>query len=123
MGEIVIARRCNRVLSIDDDHGDNEATMRCQLPMGHEGPHQETYEGYRRGKVTVLFEKGFTPVKIERLQHMIPTGETCQFEDGRNCPFLAFIGMNDDWKEFACYLSGDASMSRFYPDEFHKGCV
>ena len=118
-----IVSRCNRVLSIGDDHGDNEATMRCQLPMGHDGPHQEIYEGYRQGKVTVLFEKGFTPVLIERVRHMIPAGETCQFSDGHNCPFLAFIGMDDEWKEFACYLSGNiCGGSRFYPDEFHKGC-
>ncbi len=53
----------------------------------------------------------------------MPSGESCQFEDGRNCPFLAFTGMHDKWKEFACYLSGDiCGGSRFYPDEFRKGC-
>lgn len=49
---------CNRAMSIGDDHGDNEATMRCRLPMGHDGPHQETYESCSHGKVTVSFEKG-----------------------------------------------------------------
>ena len=24
-------RQCNRAMSIGDDHGDNEATMRCQI--------------------------------------------------------------------------------------------
>ena len=117
-------RQCNRAMSIGDDHGDNEATMRCQLPMGHEGQHRETYESCSHGKVTITFEKGFAPVKTERLQHMIPAGETCQFADGRNCPFLAFIGDSKGWKDFACYLSGDVwrGGSQFYPDEFHKGC-
>ena len=116
-------RTCNRCMSIGDDEGDNEAMMRCQLPMGHDGPHQEAYESGSHGKVTITFEKGFTPVKIERVRHMIPAGETCQFENGRNCPFLAFLGMDGVWKQFACYLSGDiCGGSRFYPDEFHKGC-
>lgn len=116
-------RCCNRTMSIGDDYGDNEATMHCQLPMGHRGPHQESYESFRHGKVTVTFEKGFTPVHIKRLLHMIPAGETCQFKDGRACPFLAFLGMDDAWKTFACYLSGDVcGGTRFYPDEFHKGC-
>ncbi|MBU2774200.1 hypothetical protein HMI48_10025 [Acidithiobacillus ferrooxidans] len=117
-------RTCNRCMSIGDDHGDNEATMRCQLPMGHDGPHQETYESCNHGKVTVSFEKGFTPVQIERVRHMIPAGESCQFSDGSHCPFLAFLGMDDEWKKFACYLSGDVwgGGSRFYPREFSKGC-
>ncbi len=115
---------CNRCMSIGDDHGDNEATMRCQLPMGHDGPHQEAYESGGHGKVTVTFEKGFTPVKIERLQHMIPAGETCQFEDGLNCPFLAALGMDNERMKFACYLSGDVfgGTPHFYPNEFQKGC-
>ena len=117
-------RQCNRCMSIGDDHGDNEATMRCDLPMGHEGPHRETYESHSHGKVTVSFERGFTPVRVERVKHMIPEGRTCQFADGRNCPFLAFIGDSKEWKDFACYLSGDVwrGGSQFYPDEFHKGC-
>ena len=117
------AKQCNRCMSIGDDWGDNEATMRCQLLMGHDGPHQETYESCSHGKVTVSFEKGFTPVRMKRVKHMVPDGESCQFEDGRNCPFLAFIGIDDERKKFACYLSGDiCGGSRFYPNEFQKGC-
>ncbi|WP_461281617.1 hypothetical protein [Acidithiobacillus sp.] len=111
------AKRCNRTMLVDD------GMTCCELPMGHDGPHQESYESDNHGKVTIMFEKGFTPVKIKALQHMIPAGETCQFEDGRNCPFLGFIGEGKGWRDFACYLSGDVcGGSRFYPDEFHKGC-
>ncbi|MCL4526527.1 MAG: hypothetical protein M1492_08685 [Gammaproteobacteria bacterium] len=117
-------RTCNRCMSIGDDHGDNSATLRCRLPMGHDGPHQETYEDDIHGKVTVSFEKGFAPVRLERVKHMIPEGRTCQFEDGRNCPFLALHGMDGERKRLACYLSGDiwGGGSRFYPNEFSKGC-
>lgn len=120
--------QCNRCMSIGDDHGDNEAIMRCQLPMGHKGPHQETYESCNHGKVTVSFEKGFTPIRVDRVKHMIPEGRTCQFEDGRNCPFLAFLGfgkgVGSNRKKLACYLSGDVwrQGSHFYPNEFQKGC-
>jgi Fe-S-cluster containining protein len=34
---------CNAHLYIADDYGDNSATMRCQRPVGHEGPHKEIY--------------------------------------------------------------------------------
>lgn len=32
---------CNAWLLIGDDYGDNQATMRCGLPVGHEGDHKE----------------------------------------------------------------------------------
>ena len=35
--------RCEARLFIADDYGDNEATMKCQLKEGHEGPHLEAY--------------------------------------------------------------------------------
>ena len=35
---------CNAHLYIGDDYGDNTATMRCQLPEGHEGRHHERFE-------------------------------------------------------------------------------
>ncbi len=44
---------CQAVLYIADDQADNEATIRCQLEVGHEGPHIERFA--RNGK----------PVKIE----------------------------------------------------------
>lgn len=114
-------RTCNRTMSIDDDEGDNRATMRCQLPMGHDGPHQEIYQSRIHGKVTVSFEKGTAPVLLNRLKHIIPEGETCQFLDGTSCPFLAFVGMDEEWKEFACYLSSNVT-HLIWPSESHKGC-
>lgn len=36
--------KCNAVLSIGDDYGDNSATMKCQLDPGHDGPHVEDWE-------------------------------------------------------------------------------
>jgi len=35
--------KCNAVLSIGDDYGDNSATMKCQLDPGHEGRHEEVW--------------------------------------------------------------------------------
>ncbi len=37
---------CNAHLYISDDYGDNHATMRCQLPSGHDGEHQEIFKRY-----------------------------------------------------------------------------
>ena len=38
-----IGGECNARLEIGDDYGDNVATMRCQLAVGHEGPHREEF--------------------------------------------------------------------------------
>ena len=43
---------CNAHLYIGDDYGDNHATMRCQLPKGHKGRHQEKYD-HNDGEVIV----------------------------------------------------------------------
>ena len=32
---------CNAHLYLGDDYGDNECTMRCHLPKGHSGLHEE----------------------------------------------------------------------------------
>jgi len=34
---------CNSYLYFGDDFGDGTTTMRCQLPVGHEGPHCEKF--------------------------------------------------------------------------------
>jgi hypothetical protein len=47
---------CNAHLYLGDDFDDNHATIRCQLPEGHEGPHVEWF--YRgEGKVTISWDK------------------------------------------------------------------
>ena len=35
---------CNAHLYIADNHGDNRATMRCQLGKGHDGDHMEVFQ-------------------------------------------------------------------------------
>ena len=35
---------CNAELHIADDYGDNHATMKCQLEVGHAGPHRENFQ-------------------------------------------------------------------------------
>ncbi len=87
-----VEKVCNRVLFMGDDYRYNESAMGCELPMGHDGPHQHMYEGPHGGKVTIVFEKGFARLRIERVQHMIPAGETCWFDDGRACPSFSGAG-------------------------------
>ena len=112
------AKICNRCMSI----GDDDSLMRCQLPMGHEGPHQDIYESECYGKVTTTFEKGNTPVIMARLKHMVPAGGICWFKDGRKCPFLALTDhLEGESPDFACYLSGDV-FTHIRPSEYCKGC-
>lgn len=47
------AQTCGAHLYIADSYGDNEAVMRCQLEVGHEGPHQAVFQ--RQGDVTVTW--------------------------------------------------------------------
>jgi hypothetical protein len=106
---------------------EDDSLMRCQLPMGHKGPHQEACETECYGKVTTSFEKGSVPVQVERLKHMIPEGDICWFEDGRKCQFLALTDrLEGERPEFACYLSGDNLskdiFTRLRPSEYCKGC-
>lgn len=45
---------CEAELHIADDHGDNHATMICQLKQGHNGhPHEERFD--RGGEVVVTW--------------------------------------------------------------------
>ncbi len=46
---------CLAELHIGDDFGDNHATIKCQLPKGHSGPHQETFQR-KRTPVVITFE-------------------------------------------------------------------
>ena len=51
---------CNARLSIGDDEGDNAATIRCKLPLGHDGQHQESYNAGYHGdvnNVTISWDK------------------------------------------------------------------
>ena len=51
-----IKGKCNARLIIGDDHGDNHATMKCQLPERHDGLHEEKYASIESGKVVVTWE-------------------------------------------------------------------
>jgi hypothetical protein len=44
---------CGAELHISDDYQDNNATIICQLPKGHDGPHQEVFD--RDGEVKITF--------------------------------------------------------------------
>lgn len=35
--------KCPATLEIGDDYGDNYATMHCDQPEGHDGPHSEIF--------------------------------------------------------------------------------
>lgn len=52
---------CNAHLYIGDNYGDGHATMRCQLPDGHDGPHRERYSHRgldgEPGPVEITWEK------------------------------------------------------------------
>ena len=45
---------CNARLFIADNYGDGTATMRCQLPLGHVGLHQEQFDR-KGGPVTITW--------------------------------------------------------------------
>lgn len=42
------AGKCNACMYLGDDHGDNHTTIKCNLPIGHEGPHKESFK--RKGE-------------------------------------------------------------------------
>ena len=44
---------CNARLYLADDWGDNGCTMRCSLPTGHDGEHQESFERSNGNKVLI----------------------------------------------------------------------
>ena len=43
---------CDAELHIADDYGDNIATMKCCLPIEHEGSHREEFS--RQGKPVIV---------------------------------------------------------------------
>ena len=45
--------KCGAELHIADDHGDNEATLCCQLTPGHPGRHREQYCPFMGQEVAV----------------------------------------------------------------------
>ena len=74
---------CNVRLSIGDDYGDNQATIRCQLPPGHDGPHRECYNAGYHGdvnNVTITWDKD-TRLPLDLIGIAVGNGEeTLVFE-------------------------------------------
>lgn len=80
---------CNARLFIADNHGDNTATMRCQLPPDHEGLHREEFT--RAGGPVVIT---WTADERERCSHGCGQwnhDHACYADDGETvrCPRLA----------------------------------
>lgn len=62
------AATCNARLYIVDDYGDNEATIRCQLPGGHDGPHEERSERPGGQRIVITWDVDeTTPEQIAQL--------------------------------------------------------
>ena len=49
-----VSGECNADLYLADDFGDNHVTIRCQLPKGHDGCHEERC---REGTVTIQWDE------------------------------------------------------------------
>ena len=49
--------KCQAIMTIGDDYGDNEATMHCQLERGNKGDHQEIWNGYGSRRGLTFFAK------------------------------------------------------------------
>ena len=50
-------KKCKALIIFGDDYGDNTCTFHCQLPEGHEGPHQEKGEMYGKYPYCLMWEK------------------------------------------------------------------
>ena len=54
-------KRCKAILEVADDYGDNSGTFHCQLPAGHNGQHQEDWNGVFQEIDTLHGEVGTFP--------------------------------------------------------------
>jgi len=45
-----VAGQCNAWLILGDNYGDGHTTCRCQLPEGHDGPHEERFRTDEEGR-------------------------------------------------------------------------
>lgn len=66
---------CNAWLGIADDYGDNQATMRCSLPVGHEGDHKEVA---RRFTVTWAVDESLVCPTHGRTENMLGQCGECE---------------------------------------------
>lgn len=96
---------CNAHLYIGDDHGDNHATMRCQLPKGHKGKHAEKFNRGNGQKIKVTW------VEDER-------DETSEFYDFLFSKHAGLIGISREEYEKGTYSTGIPTNELI--DEFFK---
>lgn len=72
---------CNAHIYIGDNFGDNHATMRCSLPHGHDGPHEETFRG--TAKVTWEQDERARPGTCGVCGEQVDIVETCPNSCGK----------------------------------------
>lgn len=111
---------CNARLYIRDDFGDNHATMRCQLPEGHEGKHQEKYDhNHNDGEVVIQWGRNDDTnddTKLHRecglsvgdLIQRRPCGRVCEVkainntrvkvQDNGSAYWVTWLTLNIAWK-------------------------
>lgn len=130
--------RCNAILVLGDDHGDNSCTYKCGLPVGHEGLHQEQFEHKpsndplhpEPGKVQVTWE---FDQRVTCPHHGLQQADLCrqcfeamwQWQRDRCCPHCGGSGMTlafdsacpgcegTGWKDFEdiakCHAGGPSA--------------
>ena len=94
---------CNARLFIGDDWGDNRSTMRCQLPSGHKGRHQEKYKSDASGLVKITWVKD---ARFTCERHGIQADDHCHKCD--DAPVMCSVhGMQDSYMCFKCSDEGN----------------
>ena len=48
---------CNAKLYLGDDYGDNHCTIRCGLPVGHDGDHEEAFNRGEDARVFLQWQR------------------------------------------------------------------
>lgn len=100
-----IEGQCNARLYIGDNYGDGTATMRCQLPPGHDGVHHEHFE--REGGPVVIT---WVADERRRCDHGCGQWQDSHHDDNVACPKDA------DNHEFA-------DCTHCHPNKEAKTCV
>jgi hypothetical protein len=75
-----MSEQCGACLFIADDHGDNSATISCQLTPGHDGEHKEIFKR-DHGPVTITWsgdERDVCCICGKKEQHLASCWECCR---------------------------------------------
>lgn len=62
--------RCNDILRLGDDFGDNECSFACIREAGHDGPHRDEFE-HERQPVVVTWYASDGAVLISDDEHLL----------------------------------------------------